>query len=816
MNMPVSHPAFEHIRSEHIRSLDIDLHEFRHIDTGTPHVHLAADNPENVFLVGLRTIPTDSTGVAHILEHTVLCGSEKYPVRDPFFMMIRRSLNTFMNAFTSSDWTAYPFASQNRKDFFNLLDVYLDAVFFSRLHELDFAQEGHRVEFEKPDDPSSPLVFKGVVFNEMKGAMSAPTSFLWQTLTKHLFPNNTYHHNSGGDPEAIPDLSYQQLKNFYDTHYHPSNAVLMTYGDIPAQELQARFQLQVLSRFKPLDRTISVADAKRYHSPVRVEEAYATQETETGDKTHIVIGWLLGSSVDLDQRLRAHLLSSVLLDNSASPLMQALEKSDLGTSPSPLCGLEDSAKEMVFACGLEGSNPEQTEAVESLILDTLADVVSNGVPQSQIEAVLHQLELSQREIRGDGMPFGLQLVLSGLSTAMQRGDTLASIDLDPALERLRKDAADPKFIKSLVQDLLSDNVHRVTLTLRPDQKISERRDLAEAARLATLQKSLDETQKAEIVEQAKALAERQVQEDDPEILPKVTLADVPAELRIPQATNQQIAAAPATLYAQGTNGIVYPHVIIQLPQLSSELKSLLPFYNGFLAELGSGGRDYLATQAHQAAVSGGIGAYALQRGSIDNEQDVSGYLIIRGKALMRNVDAMSQLLLDTACRVRFNEYPRLRELVSQSRASREQSVTGSGHVLAMMAAASGMSPTSQNAHQMTGLAGIKNLKIFDDSLKDDSALKAFGEQLTEIHKIIAEAPRQFMVVAEQENMNNVASSLNNAFMHLNNASEFDGYKPEAIRKQVGEIWTTSTEVNFCALAFPTVCLLYTSPSPRDS
>ena len=418
MNMPVSHPAFEHIRSEHIRSLDIDLHEFRHIDTGTPHVHLAADNPENVFLVGLRTIPTDSTGVAHILEHTVLCGSEKYPVRDPFFMMIRRSLNTFMNAFTSSDWTAYPFASQNRKDFFNLLDVYLDAVFFSRLHELDFAQEGHRVEFEKPDDPSSPLVFKGVVFNEMKGAMSAPTSFLWQTLTKHLFPNNTYHHNSGGDPEAIPDLSYQQLKNFYDTHYHPSNAVLMTYGDIPAQELQARFQLQVLSRFKPLDRTISVADAKRYHSPVRVEEAYATQETETGDKTHIVVGWLLGSSVDLDQRLRAHLLSSVLLDNSASPLMQTLEKSDLGTSPSPLCGLEDSAKEMVFACGLEGSNPEQTEAVESLILDTLADVVSNGVPQSQIEAVLHQLELSQREIRGDGMPFGLQLVLSGLSTAM--------------------------------------------------------------------------------------------------------------------------------------------------------------------------------------------------------------------------------------------------------------------------------------------------------------------------------------------------------------------------------------------------------------
>jgi len=804
MNMPVSHPAFEHIRSERISSLDIDLHEFRHLDTGTPHVHLAADNPENVFLVGLRTIPTDSTGVAHILEHTVLCGSEKYPVRDPFFMMIRRSLNTFMNAFTSSDWTAYPFASQNRKDYFNLLDVYLDAVFFSRLHELDFAQEGHRVEFETPDDPSSPLVFKGVVFNEMKGAMSAPTSLLWQTLKKHIFPNNTYHFNSGGDPEAIPDLSYQQLKDFYDTHYHPSNAVLMTYGDIPAEELQERFETQALSRFKSLDRTISVADAKRYHSPMRVEEAFATQDSDTADKTHVVTGWLLGSSINLDQRLRAHLLSSVLLDNSASPLMQALEKSDLGTSPSPLCGLEDSAKEMIFASGLEGSNPEHTEAVEKLVLDTLEDVVENGVPESHVEAVLHQLELSQREIRGDGMPFGLQLVLSGLSTAMLRGDTLASIDLDPALERLRKDAADPGFIGSLVKELLLDNPHRVTLTLRPDPEISERRALAEKARLATMRKELSDSQSAEIVKQAKALAERQVQEDDPEILPKVTLADVPAELHIPTGTKETIAGAPATLYTQGTNGIVYPHVVIELPQLSPELQTLLPFYNGFIAELGSGGRDYLETQAQQAAVSGGIGAYALQRGAIDNEQDVSGYLVVRGKALMRNVDAISQLLLDTVANVRFDEYPRLRELIAQSRAGREQSVTGSGHVLAMMAAASGMSPTSKLAHNMTGLAGIKALKAFDDSLQDETALHEFGAGLAEIHAIVAGAPKQFMVVAEQENMQAVKSSLDSVFAGSAASENFEAFKPEPVREQVGELWTTSTEVNFCARAFPTV------------
>lgn len=804
MNMPVSHPAFVHVRSEHIQSLDINVHEFRHSATGTPHVHLAADNPENVFLVGLRTVPTDSTGVAHILEHTVLCGSEKYPVRDPFFMMIRRSLNTFMNAFTSSDWTAYPFASQNRKDYFNLLDVYLDAVFFSRLHELDFAQEGHRVEFEQADNPASDLVFKGVVFNEMKGAMSAPTSMLWQTLSKHLFSNNTYHFNSGGDPEDIPDLSYEQLKSFYDTHYHPSNAVFMTYGDIEPEVLQQRFEDQVLKRFEKLDRTIKVEPAKRYHSPMRVQESYATQEEDIKDKTHIVVGWLLGKSINLDERLRAHLLSSVLLDNSASPLMRALEQSELGNSPSPLCGLEDSALEMVFACGLDGSNPEQTMATEQLVLQVLEEVARDGVPQQQVEAVLHQLEMSQREIRGDGMPFGLQLVLSGLSSAMQRGDTLAAIDLDPALKRLRKAAESPNFIQELVQELLLNNQHRVTLTLSPDTGISERRNIAERARLAMMKSSLAEDQALAIVKRAQALAERQVQEDDPEILPKVTLQDVPADLRIPSSEKVTLDGTPTTLFSQGTNGIIYQQVVVDLPQLTPELQAVMPLYTSFLAELGSGGRDYLTTQSHQAAVTGGVSAYALQRGAVDDEQDVTGYLVLRGKALLRNTDALSALMLDTLTDVRFDELSRIRELVSQTRSGREQSVTGSGHMLAMMAAASGMSPTIRSSHELNGLAGIKAIKNLDDSLDNPADLASLAERLATIHKLLREAPRQFMVVAEGENLPLVQDSMTKAFGPAPEAKNFQRYSPAAVREKAQQLWTTSTEVNFSAKAYPTV------------
>ena len=278
-------------RAVPIPSLNLTVEEYEHPNTGAQHLHLNSDSSENVFMVALRTVPEDSTGVAHILEHTALCGSERYPVRDPFFMMLRRSLNTFMNAFTSSDWTAYPFATQNRKDFGNLLDVYLDAVFYSRLDPLDFAQEGHRVEFEN-DDSSQPLVFKGVVFNEMKGAMSSTPSILWDRLCHELFPSNTYHFNSGGDPEHIPDLSYQELRDFYAEHYHPSNAIFLTFGDIAAESHQQVFEASVLQRFEALERKIEVALEKPFSSPVRAMHPYAVDGEEGTEKQNALGAWM--------------------------------------------------------------------------------------------------------------------------------------------------------------------------------------------------------------------------------------------------------------------------------------------------------------------------------------------------------------------------------------------------------------------------------------------------------------------------------------------------------------------------------------------
>jgi Zn-dependent M16 (insulinase) family peptidase len=810
-----AHPAFNWVRSERIESLNVTVEEYQHIGTGAMHYHIDADNDENVFLVAFRTVPMDSTGVAHILEHTALCGSKKYPVRDPFFMMIRRSLNTFMNAFTSSDWTAYPFSSQNRKDFNNLLDVYLDAAFFARLHELDFLQEGHRIEFKEADNPESEIEFKGVVFNEMKGAMSSPVSVLWQTLSEHLYPTTTYHYNSGGEPANIPDLTYQQLKNFYKTHYHPSNAVFMTFGDIPAVEHQKVFEEKALSHFDRLDINIQVDDEMRIDAPIVVEDVYAFDVVEgvsQDHKTHHVLGWLLGPSTSLDEVMKSNLLSHVLLENSSSPLRKVLETTGLGTAPSPLCGLEDSNHEMCFMCGIEGSEEGDAAAFETLVIDVLQDVAENGVPREHLEAVLHQLELSQREIGGDGYPYGLQLILSGLSTAIHRGDPSQFLNLDPVIESLREKIKDENYIKQLVRELLLDNPHRVRLTMKPDTELSKRKEQAEHQRLEAIRAAMTGEDKSRVIKQAAELALRQQQEDDPEILPKVGLEDVPAEIRIPAAIPRRICDTDSTLYAQGTNGLVYHEMVLDLPELKSDTLDILPLFSSCLTELGVGDRDYLQVQEWQSGVSGGVNGLSSIRGYSDDVQQSRGYYVFTGKALERNNEQLSELMQETIHSVRFDEHERMRELISQRRARREQSVTGSGHTLAMSAAASGMCPVASLGHRFNGLEGIRTLKAVDDANKQDGVAE-LAEKFSDIHQALIMAPRQFMIIGEEDKLDNLVGGFENIWRPEKPSASFRSFSTDSVDEVVRQMWITNTQVNFCARAYKTVPMDHPDAAP---
>jgi Zn-dependent M16 (insulinase) family peptidase len=800
----MTHPAFQHLRRHQIPALRLEFQEYRHSATGARHLHLAADDPHNAFMVAFLTVPQDSSGVAHILEHTALCGSQRYPVRDPFFMMIRRSLNTFMNAFTSSDWTAYPFASQNKKDFNNLLDVYLDAAFFPLLNEYDFAQEGHRLEFAQPDDPHSELLFKGIVFNEMKGALSSPVQRLGQELQHRLFPTTTYHHNSGGDPVAIPDLTHAQLRAFHARHYHPSNAIFLTYGDIPAAEHQERFETRVLNQFQALPLDLAIPDERRYATPVTDLTHYPLDGTDDlSDQTHIVLAWLLGPITDPLATLRARLLSDVLLDNSSSPLRHALETSELGASPSPLCGFDAATREATFACGLEGSNPEHAAAVEALVFDVLQHVAAEGMPQEAIDAALHQLELSEREITGDGFPYGLRLIMEALTPAIHGGDPLPALDSNPLLEQLRAESRAADFIPRLVQQLLLKNPHRVRLAMAPDPELSAKQAAAERDRLAALRTTLTDADQTRIVEQARRLAERQQRQDDPERLPKVGLEDVPVDLKIAEGVHRPVGDLPAAWYAQGTNGMVYLQAILDLPALESDELELLPLFCACLSEVGSAGRDYRTTQALQAAVTGGLSARANVRGGVDDVQQFKGVMVLAGKALARNQAALSDLLWETLTRARFDELPRLRELVAQVRAHREEGITGRGHLLALAAASAALSPVAALNHRWEGLAGLKRLKALDETLDDPTALAQFAHRLERLRDRLQHAPRQLLIVSEAEQQDAIAEAL--AAHWRNGAAEVEPFtlaSPEASPTRQG--FSVNTQVNFCAKAYPTV------------
>jgi len=813
-NEPINHYAFKHLRSQLIDTLDVNVHEFEHIKTGAMHYHFESEHEENVFMVALRTVPMNSTGVAHILEHTALCGSEKFPVRDPFFLMIRRSLNTYMNAFTTSDYTAYPFASQNAKDFGNLLDIYLDAVFFSRLDPLDFMQEGHRMEFEIPDDPTSDLVYRGVVFNEMKGDTSSAISVLYDAVKKHLFPTTTYHYNSGGDPEHIPDLSYEEMLKFYQSHYHPSNAIFMTFGNRSAKDLQSEFEDKALSRFERSPDVIEVLPEERFFETKRIVEPYAVDESEGLDKkTHIVMAWLLGPGTDLALLLKCNLLSDVLLDTAASPLRKALENTELGGAPSPLCGLEETNREMSFLCGIQGSELKSADDIESLIMATLEDVAKKGVSQEKVEACLHQLELNQREIGGDGGPFGLQLIYSCMSAAIHRGDPIELLDLNSALIQLREDIKAPDFIAQLVSELLLGNQHRIRLCLFPDAELSQNRISAEKSSLRKIKEGMSSKQKEEVIRLTKALQERQESDEPLEVLPKVGLSDIPKKLTVPNADvidpkDVFLEGFPKlTRYSAGTNGIVYHQIVSDFPELDQECLQRLPLYTQIVSEIGSRERGYLETQHIQHSLCGGVGAYTAIRGQASNPDLVQAHITFSSRGLNSNTAEMMSILKDTFESPNFKEPQRIRDLIKQITIRRLSSVSQNGHGLAISAAAAYFRPVSRLNYELSGLEGISKLKQLDALLDNTGEL----DKLLGIFKVIRDQliamPFELFLVAEPNFAETATKELISTWSEYINPIKpmsSGSINSRFSESPMDQAWITTTQVNFCASAFPTV------------
>lgn len=806
--------AFSLIGITALPEINATLIQIKHNVTGARFVHIDADDSNNLFAVAFKTPPSDSTGVAHILEHTALCGSKNFPVRDPFFTMLKRSLNTFMNAFTASDWTCYPFSSQNHKDFYNLLGIYLDAAFFPLLRERDFTQEGHRLEFETANDSSSPLTFKGVVFNEMKGAMADPSSLLSRRTTRHLYPTTCYHHNSGGEPEDIPNLTWQQLRDFHAEFYHPSNACFFSYGNFQLADHLAVIEKQVLSHFEARDVNSTVPQEKRLTSPIKVNETFPINAAEplTG-KSMVHMSWLTSDISDSFNNLALTLLSQLLLGNPAAPLYKALLDSGLGTNLSPGCGFHDDYRTTCFAVGLQGTDSDKTDAIEQLILDTLQQIVDEGFTTERIEATIHRLELSNREVGGDSYPYAISLMFRILGPWLHCNDPISALQLDDNLIKLRQQLADGPFFENLIKTWLLENKHRTTLCLSPDPELGPKIDGQEKERLIAIQETLSADDKKKLITQAQQLQDSQEGIEDLSCLPTLEMADIdPTESVIPCRTIE-LADKTIHLYPQPTNGLCYLNLSFSCDHIEESHRPYLPLFSSLLTQVGTDKLTYLEMAQRVEAETGGIRASVEILDNIDNLNTFQTLFQLRGKALNRNIDHLSAILADLCSSADFTDQDRLATVIGQIKSSWQNAIPGSGHSYAARAAAGHLTPAAKQREQWSGFSQFKLIKQVAE-LKPGQ----LGETVEIMQQIAAAVINRNTllpaITAEEKQFEQCESALKQLINQIPQSTTvaphpIDSVEPAAV--QLG--WTTSIPVSYVTRVFRTTPFNHEDTAP---
>ena len=736
-------------RRETLERLDGAYLELEHQTTGARHIHIETPDDNNGFAVFFPTPPTDSTGVAHLLEHVVLAGSQRFPVRDPFFSMTRRSLATFMNALTGSDWTMYLFSTRNAKDFKNLLDVYLDATFFPKLSEDSFKQEGIRFEFEDPADPNSGLRYKGVVFNEMKGALATPGAAVDRAVGKALFPGLPYAYVSGGDPQDIPNLTWDHLKQFHARYYHPSNARFYTYGNQSLETTLETIERSALSRFQRIEVDSSIPDVKRFAQPTAAVEPYPAVAAEDNEpKAEALTAWVTVPSADSFRALAMKVLSEVLLSNAGSPLRKALIDSGLGSALADGSGFHDDYKEAVFGAGLKGVAAEDAEKVQQVVLETLDRVADRGVDASQVDAAIHHLEFEKRERSNAGLPYALRILFASMPAYLYGGDPLSSMDFDADLEHLEQARAEGRFFENLIRAELLDNQHRALLTVVPDTELEERQRQAELDRLAEVESKLSGQDKKKIVEDALRLKADQEAKQDLEELPTLELTDIPMKFEDVPSRDVNVRRATVEFYPQPTNGITYLDLRTDFSALSTEQMDLLPLFSRALTQSGAAGQDYVQIAARIAAHTGGVGA-AAQVQSLAANDDYLQSFVVSGRALDRNAQPFIELLTDLVARLEV-EPRRLKEVIAEISTRLETSIAGLGFQFALLRAHSKLSSEGAINDRLQGIGMLHTMRGLARLAEKD--LGPVIARLDEIRKVLFRSGALRIVVTCEEAM----------------------------------------------------------------
>ena len=736
-------PAYELVKREDLTDIHSTGYLVRHKKTGARLVLIENDDENKVFSIAFRTTPKDSTGVPHILEHSVLCGSREFPLKDPFVELVKGSLNTFLNAMTYPDRTCYPVASCNDQDFQNLMHVYLDAVFYPNIYEKEeiFRQEGWNYHLESPEGP---LTYNGVVYNEMKGAFSSPDDVLEREIMNHLYPDNTYGVESGGNPENIPDLSYEEFLNFHRTYYHPSNSYIYLYGNMDMEEKLRFIDEKYLSAFDALDVDSSIPLQKPFEKVREVEIEYPVAENEDEEEnTFLSFNVSVGTAMDTMLGVAMDVLDYALLSAPGAPLKKALL--DAGIGKDIYGDYSDGFLQPYFSIVAKGAKASQKEAFMSTIRQVLGDIVKNGIDQKAILAGINYMEFRYREADFGSYPKGLMYGLDILGDWLfDEEHPFEQVKLLAIYDRL-KEAVKEGYFEELIQKYILENTHGVILSLIPKRGLAAKREQELAEKLEAYRSSRTPLQLEEMVQKTKALEAYQESEERPEDLaciPMLKCSDIRKEVN--GFSNEELDVDGSLFLYQDvcTNGIGYVNVMFEIRDMEVEKVHYLGLLKAVLGYVDTKNYTYGELFNETNARTGGIQCGVDVFDKANDPEAFRAMFTIRGKALYSQMDFLFQMMEEILNTSNLEDTKRLGEIIAELKSRGQASLISGGHQTAVLRGASYGSPMARFQDEMAGVGYYKFLedleKDFDQ--KKDEIVAGLKEAVKEIIR-----PDSFMI-----------------------------------------------------------------------
>ena len=654
-------------RIERIDEINGTAYEMKHEKSGARLIYIDSPDSNKVFNIAFRTTPHNSTGVAHIMEHSVLCGSRKFPLKEPFVELVKGSLNTFLNAMTYPDKTMYPVASKNDKDFHNLMDVYLDAVFYPRVREDAeiVMQEGWHYELENADDE---LTYKGVVFNEMKGVYSSPDSVLERQMMRELFPDTTYGVDSGGDPDYITDLTYEEFQEFYRVHYHPSNSYIFLYGDMNIEEQLAFLNDEYLSHFDAIEVHTEVALQAPFTEGKVVSYPYSVgSEEPTDNRTLHSFAYVL-PDVTPEHSLAFEVLTHALLTSPAAPLKQALVKAGIGSDVSGY--YLDSIRQPMWTVQATGSNLDKQADLQRIVESTLQDLCDKGLDKELLEASLNSIEFALRESDFGGRPIGLAYIIRMMDNWLYDNDPLELLHYEEALTNIRNGLAGTYF-EDLIRHSILNNNHKVLVSIYPERGLQERKDAEVKEHLAAVKANMTTEEIDAIVEQTKRLKIRQETPDSDEALasiPLLELSDLNPNMEAVERRESKIGNTTVHFVPTFTKGINYVGLYFKLNCLTEEDLFYADILSDILGRVDTSERGYEALAKDINMNLGGLSSDITAISKDGKRDEFTPLMIVRAKALHTKLPDLCRLINEVVQKADYSDDSRLTELVQESKA----------------------------------------------------------------------------------------------------------------------------------------------------